>query len=309
VELVSVPAGTASHSCAVLLCGGAVWGFPPVTPTPNSELLLHMVTYKYLRARRQQLLLMLLGGFLFAITAMALSQSIQLSRSEAELIGRKIWQNESGGTVAGLTAWNSGEDFASLGIGHFIWYPAGRRGPFEESFPPLLNYLASNGITLPSWLENASACPWSSRAQFLADQQGPRMKELRSLLSGTIALQATFAASRLEQALPKMLQAAPDSERAKIRRNFFRVAAARLGPYALVDYVNFKGEGTLPTERYHGQGWGLLQVLEAMGDGPALSEFRLAADSVLTRRVRNSPPERGEKRWLQGWRNRIQTYR
>ena len=260
-------------------------------------------------ARRPQLLLMLLGGILFVITAAAFSQSIQLSKSEAELIGRKIWQNESGGTVAGLTAWNSGEDFASLGIGHFIWYPAGRRGPFEESFPPLLNYLASSGIALPSWLENAPACPWSNRAQFLADQQGPRMKELRSLLSETIALQATFAVSRLEQALPKMLKAAPDPERAKIRRNFFRVAATRLGPYALVDYVNFKGEGTLPTERYHGQGWGLLQVLETMGDGPALSEFRLAADRVLTRRVKNSPPERGEKRWLPGWRNRIRTYR
>jgi hypothetical protein len=87
--------------------------------------------------------LVLLGGSLLALTTAAFSQSIQLSSSEAELIGRRIWQNESGGTVAGLTAWNSGEDFASLGIGHFIWYPAGRRGPFEESFPPLLQYLAS----------------------------------------------------------------------------------------------------------------------------------------------------------------------
>jgi hypothetical protein len=278
-----------------------------------------MVTNEYLRARDRrrhrlpdrlyQLFLMLLGGTLFAVTAAALSQSIQLSNSEAQVIGRRIWQNESGGTVAGLTAWNSGEDFASLGIGHFIWYPAGRRGPFEESFPPLLKYLASSGITIPSWLEKARACPWSNRAQFLSDQQSPRMRQLRSLLSETIALQATFAASRLEQALPKMLNAVPDPERAKIRANFFRVAAAPLGPYVLVDYVNFKGEGTLPTERYQGQGWGLLQVLGAMGDGPALSEFRLAADRVLTRRVANSPPERGERRWLQGWRNRIRTYR
>jgi hypothetical protein len=247
------------------------------------------------------------SALLVAVPA-ALSQSIRLSDSQAEIIGRRIWQNESGGTDSGLTAWNYGEEFASLGIGHFIWYPAGKPGPFEESFPPLLQYLVANGITVPKWLKAADACPWSERARFLADQQSPRMKELRSLLSETIAFQARFAASRLEQALPKMLDAVPNAERAKIRNNFFRVAAAPLGPYALVDYVNFKGEGTKPTERYGGQGWGLLQVLEVMGEGPALAEFRLAADKVLTRRVENSPPERGEKRWLQGWRNRIRTY-
>lgn len=258
--------------------------------------------------RSEGVLLVLVCGVLLGAVPIALSQSLQLSKSQAEEIGRKIWQNESGGTASGLTAWNSGEDFASLGIGHFIWYPAGRRGPFEESFPPLLQYLVSNGTPLPVWLNAAHSCPWSNRAQFLADQQSSRMKELRSLLSGTIALQASFAALRLEQALPKMLQAVPNPEREKIRINFFRVAGAPLGPYALVDYVNFKGEGTLATERYRGQGWGLLQVLEVMGDGPALREFSRAADKVLTQRVANSPPERGEKRWLQGWRNRIRTY-
>ncbi|RYD29224.1 MAG: hypothetical protein EOP87_18635, partial [Verrucomicrobiaceae bacterium] len=46
-----------------------------------------------------------------------------LSGAQKAAIGRKIWQNESGGTVNGLTAWNGGEGFPSLGIGHFIWYP------------------------------------------------------------------------------------------------------------------------------------------------------------------------------------------
>jgi hypothetical protein len=105
-----------------------------------------------------------------------------------------------------------------------------------------------------------------------------------------------------------MLEAAQVGEREKIRRNFYRVAAEPLGPYALVDYVNFKGEGTLESERYKGEGWGLLQVLEAMGDGPALLEFRRAAELVLSRRVKNSPPGRRESRWLPGWKNRIRTY-
>ena len=64
-------------------------------------------------------------------------------------IGKKIWQNECGGTVAGLTSWNTGENFASLGIGHFIWYPKGVRGPFDESFPELVAFAASRNAKLP----------------------------------------------------------------------------------------------------------------------------------------------------------------
>ena len=42
---------------------------------------------------------------------------------QAMTIGRRVWENESGGTLQGLTHWGYGEEFASLGIGHFIWYP------------------------------------------------------------------------------------------------------------------------------------------------------------------------------------------
>jgi hypothetical protein len=253
-----------------------------------------------------------LFGLLAVLTILAwisvpsLAQSIQLTDAQALRIGTRIWQNESGGTIAGLTAWNYGEDFASLGIGHFIWYPGGRRGPFEESFPLLVRYFKRNGVNIPDWLMNS--CPWLDRNRFLADQQSPRMVELRSLLARTVPLQARFAAARLEAALPKMLEALPAGGRARIRKNFYRVAAEPLGPYALVDYVNFKGEGTLASERYRGEGWGLLQVLEAMGDGPPLLEFHRAADTVLARRIRNSPPDRGESRWLPGWKNRTRTY-
>ncbi|HEX4630297.1 MAG TPA: hypothetical protein VH188_04970, partial [Chthoniobacterales bacterium] len=71
---------------------------------------------------------------LIAMTSQA-TAGINLSPAETRRIGNKIWQNECGGTVAGLTSWNAGENFASLGIGHFIWYPKGVRGPFDESFP------------------------------------------------------------------------------------------------------------------------------------------------------------------------------
>ena len=120
-------------------------------------------------------------------------------------IGRKIWQNECGGTVAGLTSWNAGENFASLGIGHFIWYPAGARGPFEESFPEFVRYVARQGAKLPELLlgQKSQVCPWKSRPEFRAEESSTKMKELRSFLVDTIDLQADFLVNRMRAALPK----------------------------------------------------------------------------------------------------------
>jgi hypothetical protein len=235
-------------------------------------------------------------------------QGVHLSDTQADKIARRLWQNECGGTVSGLTSWNSGENFASLGIGHFIWYPVGQRGPFEESFPPLLAYLKASGVALPAWLADSPGCPWPNRSAFLADLHSARLQELRTVLANTVPLQARFAANRLEAALPKMLASVSVDEQAKVKQNFYRVAAVSSGMYPLVDYVNFKGEGTSPTERYQGQGWGLLQVLETMNEGPALEQFRAAAAQVLTRRVHNAPPERHEERWLPGWLSRVRSY-
>ena len=254
--------------------------------------------------------LRLFSAALLAVSSIALGASeIRISDAEADRIGQKIWRNECSGTRDGLTSWNKGEDFPSLGIGHFIWYPEGKRGPFKESFPALKDYLQAQGVKLPAWLASAKACPWPDRASFMADFRSPRLEELRSLLASTVGQQARFAALRLEAALPKMLAAAPAGEREKIRGNFYRVANAPGGLYPLMDYVNFKGEGTSPTERYQGEGWGLAQVLAGMSDkGSPTAAFAKSADRVLTRRVELSPPARGEKRWLPGWRNRLATY-
>lgn len=238
---------------------------------------------------------------------------IRLTDKEAVEIARKIFKNEAGGKPEFLLHWNEGEEFASLGIGHFIWYPQGYQGPFDESFPKLLKFMAKNGVRLPAWLDGDPDCPWQSREDFLLAKESARAQELRRLLENTMAAQARFLANRLEEALPKMLATLPVRERAAVRRQFYRVAKTPVGVYALVDYVNFKGEGVKETERYNGQGWGLLQVLQGMqgtADGQAaLDEFADSAEATLTRRVQNSPPERNEQRWLPTWKKRIQTYR
>ena len=244
--------------------------------------------------------------------ASAATAAINLSPTETRRIGGKIWQNECNGTLAGLTSWNAGENFASLGIGHFIWYPKGVRGPFEESFPAFVSFASSRGVQLPEALRAQEDCPWNSRAEFNQASQTERMKELRQFLAKTVDLQAEFLVQRLQRALPKMLAQAAPSKRAQVQQQFDRVANSAAGCYALVDYVNFKGEGVLATERYAGQGWGLLQVLEGMSEESngreAVKNFAESAKKILTRRVRNSPPERNEARWLPGWLNRIDTY-
>ena len=235
-----------------------------------------------------------------------------LSGAQIDRVGRRIWQNECGGTVAGLTSWNAGEDFASLGIGHFIWYPQGGSGPFEESFPPLMAFFNARGIVTPAWTRGA--CPWQTKAAFEADKNGPRQQELRGLLSQTVRQQTEFIMARMERALPKMLAAVPTSERGRVSGMFQSLMMTQEGTFCLIDYVNFKGEGTSPKERYQGAGWGLLQVLSDMGRSPSSYtawnvQFAEAAKRVLSRRVANAPPERKEQRWLAGWHNRCDGYK
>ncbi len=188
-----------------------------------------------------------------------------LTNAQKATIGKKIWQNESGGSLNGLTAWNAGEEFPSLGIGHFIWYPAGFNGRFEESWPPFISFAERNGANPPA-IAKSRFSPWRTRSEFQAKFNSPEMSELRKWLASTVTLQTDFIIVRSRGALAKMLAAAPASERAKIQANYRKVATTTQGTYALIDYVNFKGEGTSPSEKYNGQGWGLLQVLGGMNN-------------------------------------------
>ena len=235
--------------------------------------------------------------------------AVSFTHSEVLEIGKKIWRNECNGTVAGLTSWNEGEKFASLGIGHFIWYPKGVDGPFEESFPKLVGFLRSKGADVPGWLKADMDCPWDTKAEFQRDFRSARMNELRDMLASTVPIQSEFLAIRMRNALPKMLEGAKAGERDRVKTNFERLAATGLGTFALIDYVNFKGEGTNPAERYKGEGWGLLQVLANMSEGGSPAKaFAESASEILTRRVENAPPARNEQRWLPGWKNRVRAY-
>lgn len=239
-----------------------------------------------------------------------LGEGLSLPHEQAQKIGRQIWKNECGEKIDGLTSWNKGEEFASLGIGHFIWYPEDTKGRFIETFPRLIVFLNDHHEKIPEWLLKAKGCPWKSKEDFQKDFNSEKMVELRELLVKTVELQLLFIVERTQRFLPTMLSGKSSQMNAQIA--FKALAASPNGIYALVDYINFKGEGTSINEKYHGEGWGLLQVLELMPidvtSETAVHEFIIAAKKVLEKRVRNSAPERQENQWLKGWLNRVETY-
>jgi hypothetical protein len=236
--------------------------------------------------------------------------SWELSREEAEVIGKRIYANECAAKAEKLVWWNDGENFASLGIGHFIWYPAGKKGPFEETFPSLLAFLIENGVEIPTWLKTAEHCPWSSKEEYSNKTQDAKKKELQAVLARSIPLQVMFIAKRFELARDEILTAAANEEQKNhISKQIEALGQSLQGKYALLDFLNFKGRGIAKTETYRGEGWGLKQVLEKMSDkGDSLSSFVETAKSLLKRRVQNAPPERNEERWLTGWLARIDNY-
>lgn len=249
-------------------------------------------------------------SFIFCLFSLGAAYALSISPEDANRIGERIWKNECAGTIEGLTNWKKGENFASLGIGHFIWYSAGKREQFQETFPDLLQFLQQEGAKLPNWLDVASPCPWNSREEFDENKESSKMKNLRQFLLETKHLQAIFMAKRLEESFPAIINRCSQRDQERIFSLFHQLASDVSGLYALLDYLNFKGSGTSPKESYKGEGWGLLQVLQTIPhtSKQPLKDFVESAKAVLKRRVENSPPERNEERWLKGWHNRLDTY-
>jgi hypothetical protein len=237
-----------------------------------------------------------------------------VSEKDLGLIGDMVFFNECGEKLDLIVCWNEGEDFMSLGLGHFIWYQKDKDNRFEESFPRLVNFMREKGRKIPVWLEDMerNGYPWKNRQELLQNLHKEDLAKLRRFLHDTLSLQALFLFERLNDALPKMLKVAPPDACKNVEYQFCRLVNTPGGIYALVDYVNFKGEGVLENESYNEVRWGLLQVLENMHgqdrDISALNEFVLNAKKLLKQRVLNAPAGIDESRWLSGWGRRLDSY-
>nr|WP_144822089.1 hypothetical protein [Marinobacter piscensis] len=248
--------------------------------------------------------------------------SIALSPAQLDWIGQNIFNNECSGRLQCLVHWNQAEAFPSLGIGHFIWYPEGVNERFVESFPALIDYMEQRQLDTPEWLRELEPfnAPWPDRQTFQQAAESPQIAELREFLAGTQGVQAEFIFRRAKASLGKVVAAAPEPRQSGVKKHLQMLSQTPGGVYAIVDYVNFKGEGLSPDEQYSGEGWGLLQVLLAMpapaeirdtkeGDPATLAEFRTAARAVLTRRAENADNPVERDRWLAGWLKRVETYK
>lgn len=246
-----------------------------------------------------------------AVLSPARAQLPQLAPEQLQALGERIFINECGARHECLTSWNEGEEFPSLGIGHFIWFQAAQNSAFEETFPALLDYMQSRGTALPDWLQDGleADSPWVSREQFYAQFESLKMGQLRRLLDNNKPLQAQFIVQRFFESIAEIIAASDDRDLTTAKIYSIANSEPPYGIYALIDYVHFKGTGLAPGERYAGFGWGLLQALESMPAGTRdLESFVWAAEQVLRRRVEHAPAARNEQRWLQGWLNRLQTY-
>ena len=239
--------------------------------------------------------------------------NFRLNSHELEWLSNRIYSNECNSNFDCLTYWNAGEEFPSLGIGHFIWFHFEQESAFEETFPQLIEFMRIRNAPVPSWLTKESDLnsPWQSREIFYANFHSTDMLELRNFLYQQKTLQAEFIVCRFNQTLNQIVLDFPISDRPKIDDILKTISndSNPKGLYALIDYAHFKGTGLSPMETYNGQGWGLRQVLNDMLKQPkTLNGFVESAGHILERRVENAPAQRNEQQWLAGWRKRLQTY-
>jgi hypothetical protein len=236
-----------------------------------------------------------------------------LNELDAKKIGMVIWNNEAEKRVDLLAYWGSYSTFPEIGIGHYIWYPQGQTGPYTAQFPPLCAYMQERGVQLPQWIleaYTAGGAPWQTRDEFIRDTE--RTNELRQFLASTVDLQTQFMIKRLEDEWIAILAEAPSDRQEHLCHSFNLMRSSLLGTYALVDYLNFKGNGLNPREERNGHRFGLLQVMldlpDGLNDENITKAFAICAARRLVNYIGHFYPEYRPVKFLAGWVKRVSTY-
>lgn len=239
-----------------------------------------------------------------------------LSDTDYQWVAQKLFQNEANQNPAYLTFWSEHEPFPSLGIGHFIWIPAGVETRFVETFPQMVDFVSAHQPP-PNWLQALQQSsqfkpPWPNRSHFQQAQDSIEMQHLRDWLFNTADWQARFIVQRLSQQLVETSQHLTQQQRSIFESHLRALLQSKQGVFALIDYSNFKGIGLNAKETYQGEGWGLMDVILAMPSSAdskmVVRDFVVSAKQLLQNRVNNARHGRNEARWLPGWNRRLDGY-
>ncbi|MGL4394660.1 MAG: hypothetical protein ACRCS8_05495 [Brevinema sp.] len=260
--------------------------------------------------------ILLMMSFLLGMSLHANEKSISsFSQKELKEAATKIFFNETGGNKRFLAWWNPTEPFPSMGIGHFIWFPKDHQSIYVETFPSLKQLYREKNIAMPPLMDTNEDSPWNSYEEFTNAKyllQAKEIKQFEQFLYDTREVQLEHIFDRLKASLPKMLEITTNKEHVSLQ--FHRMLNTEGGLYPLIDYVNFKGEGTKDSEKFNGEAWGLLQVLEGMTGTEtgqsALDQFAENAEKMLMRRIENAwiEKQKDESMWVDNWTKRCRSY-
>ena len=136
-------------------------------------------------------------------------------------------------------------------------FPRNNVQNIQNNFPYYV-FIKTKWSCFAHWLGRAvpKGAPWVCREQILKDML--KVNEVRSLLASTIDLQIKFIIDQFKQQLPGIMEAAPSRYKSKIMYNTNLMLSFPQGSYALVDYLNLKGNGLSQTEELKGQRMGTI---------------------------------------------------
>jgi hypothetical protein len=216
-----------------------------------------------------------------------------IQKIKNNLILRELGRN-------GLIDWNPTEDFASLGIMHATW--GGEKTiKHGNTFSKFVIFSKSKGISIPMFLNNSLENPWKSRSDFFASKYSfdIRMQELQIFLNNTVDLQVEFLIDRVLSCLTLFLNQLDSYSYEKIALK--QLISSSDGLLAVIDYINFKGEGDFNDESK----WGLFNVLSHMknfADKAPLDSFINSAKLILKLRHPKY------NLYANGWNSRLESY-
>lgn len=247
--------------------------------------------------------------------------ALRLDREESLVFARFSAKWEFDNNDDDITSWNEGENFASVGIGHYLWYPQYSnpqdQPPYEESFPSLIKFMAQgcNAGPFPHVVAfnpqtlKIAKCPWRTRKSFYDSFRSEDLRELRTFLLSTDSqfCQVQYQLSKLNDTLNAI------TGRSSVRALIDTLVLNPRGVRALLDYSNFKGTGLNPDENYQGFRWGLKQVLEDAAidfeaDSSFDEAFTLVTQSAKNRLTKRAAIQESVAKFLTGWLARISGY-